>query len=105
MPYGFQDAMDIGEEKRYSYAMPESPYITIFLSAVGERYADLRIIQPPAEKVMEQSMQRYGQLTPVVVGKEGERYEMVDGFKRLRAGAAWAMNVCRRGSWPAGGAP
>ena len=86
MPYGFQDAMDIGEEKRYSYAMPESPYITIFLSAVGERYADLRIIQPPAEKVMEQSMQRYGQLTPVVVGKEGERYEMVDGFKRLRAG-------------------
>jgi len=78
--------MDNGEENRYSYIMSESPYIAVFLSAIGERYADLRIIQPPAEKAMQRSMQRYGQLTPVVVGQEGGRYEMVDGFKRLRAG-------------------
>lgn len=31
-------------------------------------------------------MQKYGQLTPVVVGQVSDRYEMVDGFKRLRAG-------------------
>ncbi len=78
--------MDIGDGKRYSYAMSESPYITVSLSAIGESYADLRIIQPPAEKAMRRSMRRYGQLTPVVVGQEGERYEIVDGFKRLRAG-------------------
>ena len=32
-------------------------------------------------------MSRYGQLTPVVIGAScDDRYEMVDGFKRLRAG-------------------
>jgi ParB/RepB/Spo0J family partition protein len=66
--------------------MSESSYLTLLLDAIGERFADLRIIQPAAEKAMEQSLQRYGQLTPVVVGQEGGRYEMVDGFKRLRAG-------------------
>lgn len=67
-------------------AMSEQSFITLFLDAVGERYADLRIIQPAAEKSMQRSMQRHGQLTPVVVGKNGDGYEMVDGFKRLRAG-------------------
>lgn len=66
--------------------MSESSYITVLLQAIGERYADLRIIQPQAEKAMQRSMQRYGQLTPVVVGQDNGRYEMVDGFKRLRAG-------------------
>lgn len=60
--------------------------ITVFVDAVGESYADLRIIQPAAEKIMERSMQRYGQLTLVVVGSNGDGCEMVDGFKRLRAG-------------------
>ncbi len=66
--------------------MQTSPYITLPLSEIGERYADLRIIQPRADASMERSMHRYGQLTPVVVGREpDDRYEMVDGFKRLRA--------------------
>lgn len=65
--------------------MSES-YLSLPLSAIGERYANLRIIQPLAEKTMERSLRRYGQLTPVVVGQVGGRYEMVDGFKRLRAG-------------------
>ena len=60
--------------------MPQSPYIEISLEAIGERYADLRIIQPQAEKAMQRSMQNYGQMTPVVVGSEdGQAYEMVDG--------------------------
>ena len=66
--------------------MSDSCYITLCLEAIGEGYADLRIIQPRAEQAMERSMQSYGQLTPVVVGQENGRYEMVDGFKRLRAG-------------------
>lgn len=66
--------------------MIESPYIAISPDDACESYADLRIIQPAAEKAMERSMTNYGQLTPVVVGQMGERYEMVDGFKRLRAG-------------------
>lgn len=66
--------------------MRESPYITVLPEAIAESYADLRIIQPAAEKAMESSMQKYGQLTPVVVGQGDGVFEMVDGFKRLRAG-------------------
>ena len=32
---------------------------------------------------MAKSLERYGQLSPVVVCRRGERYELVDGFKRL----------------------
>lgn len=61
--------------------------ITISVNDIGEQYSDLRIIQPKADQAMERSMRRYGQLTPVVIGqKPDEGYEMVDGFKRLRAG-------------------
>jgi len=65
--------------------MRESPYITVLPEAIAQSYADLRIIQPAAEKAMERSMQQYGQLTPVVVGQGDGVFEMVDGFKRLRA--------------------
>jgi ParB/RepB/Spo0J family partition protein len=64
---------------------PVSP-ITIAVNDIGERYSSLRIIQPKADKAIERSMSRYGQLTPVVIGgKHHGGYEMVDGFKRLRA--------------------
>lgn len=66
--------------------MSENAFITILPAAIGERYADLRIICPAAEKAMERSMQTYGQLTPVIIGQVNGGYEMVDGFKRLRAG-------------------
>jgi len=59
----------------------------ILLKDIGERYSALRIIQPKADKAMQRSMSRYGQLTPVVIGRMShDRYEMVDGFKRLRVG-------------------
>ncbi len=83
----FQDTIDIEQCTEVKlHIMVEPSDITLFLDAVGERYAQLRIVQPAAEKSMERSMQRPGQLTPVVVGKHGAGYEMVDGFKRLRAG-------------------
>lgn len=54
------------------------------VSKIGERYGALRIVNPRADEAMLQSMQRYGQLSPVVcAGREG--YELIDGFKRLRA--------------------
>jgi hypothetical protein len=60
----------------YVGTMSESPYITITQDTIGERYADLRIIQPSAEKAMKRSKQNYGQLTPVVVGKRSEKEEI-----------------------------
>jgi ParB/RepB/Spo0J family partition protein len=53
---------------------------------IEEGLSRLRLIDPRAEARMEASLGSYGQLCPVVValGPEGA-YEVVDGFKRLRA--------------------
>lgn len=59
------------------------------LTRISERFGYLRIINPQADKAMLRSMEKYGQMTPVVVNRmEKGRYEMLDGFKRLRAGRA-----------------
>jgi ParB/RepB/Spo0J family partition protein len=54
------------------------------VARMGEKYGSLRIVNPRADEAMLQSMQRYGQLTPVVCARI-EGYELIDGFKRLRA--------------------
>jgi len=61
--------------------------MSIAITRIGERFAPLRIVEPQAERTMLHSMQKYGQLTPVVVCRivSGE-HELLDGFKRLRAG-------------------
>jgi len=60
--------------------------ITLPLSSIDERYSSYRLIYPKAEKLMFESIDRYGQLTPVVVAEPWEgRYLLIDGFKRLRA--------------------
>ncbi len=65
----------------------EPEYLHISIPDIGRRYAGLRIIEPKAEASMEKSMRSYGQMTPVIVGRfEKNRYELIDGFKRLRAG-------------------
>jgi ParB/RepB/Spo0J family partition protein len=54
------------------------------LAKIGTRYSSLRLICPHAYASMEESMMRHGQLSPIVVGR-GDPFELVDGFKRLRA--------------------
>jgi ParB/RepB/Spo0J family partition protein len=55
------------------------------ISALGTRYAELRIVRPRADAAMEKSLRRHGQLTPVVCVRSGSGYELLDGFKRYRA--------------------
>ncbi len=55
------------------------------VSAIGEKYGALRIVSPAADAAMMKSLQRYGQMSPVVCVKAGSAYELIDGFKRLRA--------------------
>jgi len=63
-----------------------SSYIDIAMESIAESYARFRLIRPHSESSMLKSVRRFGQLTPVVVGSEDHgRYEMIDGFKRLRA--------------------
>src|SRR3989339_2223946 len=61
--------------------------MSIPLTRIGERFASLRIVEPQAERMMLRSMEKFGQLTPVVTCRivSGE-HELLDGFKRLRAG-------------------
>jgi ParB-like chromosome segregation protein Spo0J len=57
------------------------------ISRIHTRYETFRLVCPRAEAVMMRSVKRYGQLTPVVVGRSTSksRHELVDGFKRVRA--------------------
>jgi ParB-like chromosome segregation protein Spo0J len=52
---------------------------------IGEHYGRYRLHLPEAERAMARSLERYGQLSPVVVCLRQERYELIDGFKRLGA--------------------
>jgi ParB/RepB/Spo0J family partition protein len=55
------------------------------VSEIGERYGAFRIVSPRAEAAMVKSIRKYGQISPVVCVKGKDGYEMIDGFKRLRA--------------------
>ena len=62
------------------------------ITAIGERFQGLRIVDPSAERTILNSMRQYGQLTPVVVCRlESGSDELLDGFKRLRAARSLAM--------------
>lgn len=57
------------------------------ISEIGIEFESLRIARPEAEAAIMRSMQRYGQLSPVIVGKGRHgQYQLVDGFKRFRSG-------------------
>lgn len=49
---------------------------------LGERYQKYRLSSLAQERALRQSLERYGQLTPVVVCRVADGYEVVDGFKR-----------------------
>ena len=57
----------------------------IAVSGIGEKYGIYRIVNPRADTAMVKSIQMYGQISPVVCIKGGSGYELIDGFKRLRA--------------------
>jgi hypothetical protein len=54
-------------------------------AAVDLRLARLRVIGAPAVETMRRSLERKGQLSPAVAAQDGERLELVDGFKRQAA--------------------
>ena len=72
--------------------MTESVQETTDISSIdqfSEQYGGLRIIHPKADKAMVHSLEKYRQLTPVVVTRNGANdYGLLDDFKRLRGGRA-----------------
>ena len=57
----------------------------IAVSEIGEKYGVYRIVSPRADAAMVKSIRKYGQISPVVCVKGKDGYELIDGFKRLRA--------------------
>jgi ParB-like chromosome segregation protein Spo0J len=55
------------------------------LEELGERYRRYRLSDPTAEEALARSLQRYGQIAPVVVCLHDGSVEVIDGFKRLAA--------------------
>lgn len=68
----------------YAKTVMDGDIEELAVSKIGDRYGALRIVNPRADEAMLHSMQRYGQLTPVVCARI-DSYELIDGFKRLRA--------------------
>lgn len=69
-----------------SLRMKEELYIEeLAISEIGERYGAYRIVSPRADAAMVKSIRKYGQISPVVCVKGEGGYELIDGFKRLRA--------------------
>jgi ParB-like chromosome segregation protein Spo0J len=62
----------------------EGSFLEIPLSELGQSYGRLRLVHPQADAWMVDSLRQFGQIFPVVV-TGGERYELIDGFKRVRA--------------------
>jgi ParB-like chromosome segregation protein Spo0J len=62
--------------------------IELALPDLGEHFARYRLRSLAMERALEVSLRRYGQMSPVVVFRWRDRYELVDGFKRLAAARA-----------------
>lgn len=63
-----------------------SEELEVSLSELSERYGELRLVSPEAERQMQHSLERYGQMSPVVVNRAPDgKLELIDGFKRLHA--------------------
>lgn len=58
------------------------------IAELGERLAVLRLCEAPALDAMRRSLDRHGQLTPIVAFAERDQIQTLDGFKRLRAARA-----------------
>ena len=55
------------------------------LPDLGEELGRLRLCSAEVQQAMERSLASHGQITPLVVRERHRGYEVIDGFKRLRA--------------------
>ena len=68
-----------------SMTWPQDEVRPLSLERIDERLHRYRLAQPKAEKSMAQSLERYGQVSPVVICLQEEEHVLIDGFKRLTA--------------------
>ena len=55
------------------------------LELLDERLQRYRLAQPKLQQAMARSLERYGQISPIVICLHDQDYVLIDGFKRLHA--------------------
>jgi ParB/RepB/Spo0J family partition protein len=68
--------------------LEETNVTTIKLESILASLSVLRLMRPAQVKEMEESLQRLGQLQPIIVRPENEQYQLIDGFKRYYSSEA-----------------
>ena len=91
---GFSSSKLEGREQDVLHWAEEQPG-ELTLEEVGESYARYRLHVPEDERGMMRSLERYGQISPIVVCLEEGRYELIDGFKRLGAAGVGRQSMRR----------
>jgi hypothetical protein len=64
---------------------PQDEIRPLALERIDERLRRYRLAQPKVERRMTESLERYGQVSPVVICLQEDDYVLIDGFKRLGA--------------------
>ena len=57
----------------------------VTLDSLDERWQRYRLSQPKQEREMAKSLERYGQISPIVICLHEQAHVVIDGFKRLHA--------------------
>lgn len=65
------------------------------ITQLSEELGCLRLSTPELERDMRQSLERHGQLTPILAYRTGGGVQVVDGFKRLRSARALSWGRLR----------
>jgi hypothetical protein len=67
------------------------------IARLGEQLAPLRLCDPAALAAIRHSLVRHGQLGALTLFVDGDRFEILDGFKRVRAGRGlgWSTMFAR----------
>ncbi len=64
---------------------PTDEIRSVPLERLDERFRRYRLVDAAAERAVRRSLERYGQLAPIVVWEQDEGLVLIDGFKRLQA--------------------
>jgi hypothetical protein len=87
------------EGTRMTWNEGEGSVRPVSLDRLGQRYRRYRLVDADAETAMAGSLRRWGQLAALVACVRQEKFEVLDGFKRLAAARSVGTARPRRRSW------
>jgi hypothetical protein len=64
---------------------PTDEICSVALERLDERFRRYRLVDAAAERAVRRSLERYGQLAPIVIWEQDQCLVLIDGFKRLQA--------------------